>query len=107
VTSFRLLLLISVLLAAVPPIVALLLSQWGPFPHPDLAVSAIGVNIWCGVGCIVLLAVGLVRFRLKGLWFVIPVIVALALPTWVIVALGYQIDDCIKHQPTTGYMCVP
>jgi hypothetical protein len=107
VGSFGLFLLISALLAAVPPIVTLLLSQLGPFPNPDLAMRALGVNVWCSVACIVLLIIGLVRFRLRGLWLAIPVVVALALPTWVIVTLGNEMDDCLKHQATTGNMCVP
>ncbi len=104
-TRFGTVSLISGVLAAVALIGPLTFSQWGPFPNPDVAVRALGVGMWCGVGCVVLFVIGLFLFRLKGLWLAVPVVVALALPTWVIVTLGNELAACEKlpNHP----MCVP
>ena len=104
-TGFKTSLLISGLLAAVALIGPLVFSEWGPFHSLDLAARALAVSMWCGLGCIALFLIGLFRFRLKGLRLAIPVVVALFLPTWVIVTLGNELAACEKRPDHP--MCVP
>jgi len=57
------------------------------------------------LSCTVLLVIALFRFRLKGLWFALPVIIAFALPVYAVVALSQELDACQKRPDHP--MCVP
>jgi hypothetical protein len=55
--------------------------------------------------CVVLFVVGLFRFRLRGRWFALPVIVAFALPAYVVIDLTKEMDACLKRADHP--VCVP
>lgn len=95
--------LISGVLAAVS-----LIGPWAAwYVDIDLAVRVLRIGIWCALATVPLFIAGLFLFQLRGTWLAIPMAIAFALPTYVIIVAGNAMDDCLKHQATTHLMCVP
>jgi hypothetical protein len=73
----------------------------------DLAAQMLRIGIWCALATVPLFIAGLFLFRLRGLWLAVPMVIAFALPAYVVIAAGNALDDCLKHQATTHLTCVP
>lgn len=101
-TAFRGLLLLSWILAALA--IALEFAVLGaPFPSFDFDVRPfLQVLV---IGCLVVFVVGLLRFRLTGLWLAVPLAAMFAQPIWFGVTLANAIAECQKHHD--WHQCVP
>ena len=75
------------------------------FHAPELAIKAFAVSLVCCVVCVVLFFAALFGFKARRLWFLIPVLVALALPVYTDLTVAAQSQACFAR-PHHG-ACVP
>lgn len=94
-TLFKQFLVASTVLATVSFIGPVVLF----FVDKGLAAQAFFVASWAAIACSVLLLTALVLFRFRGLWLVIPTVIALIWPIYVPVEFARSVDDCLKHHP--------
>lgn len=104
--GFRAITLASGILAVIALAAELLFAHTASITDPTRltrfeAQAALG----CGLLCAVLAMVGLVRFGLKGLWLILPAVIALALPTYAFIVFSNDFDACREKSPQA--MCVP
>jgi hypothetical protein len=104
-TSFRTTLLGSAILATLA-VLAELANGMAVFDGPRwVGILTAWISLGSCVLCLLLFVVGLFRFRFRGLWFALPMIVAWALPIYVGITLSNELEACQKRLDHP--MCVP
>ena len=105
--SFKLSLAVAGCFAAVSLFGSLFALHFGPALLGSYALLAASVML--SFACAILLIVGLFQYRMRGLWFAMPLLVAIVPSYYGITSFDRQIVGCVMQnsQPssTTGTKC--